>query len=111
MLIKLIADRDNHLSVINDMKNDWINNIITSLNLNTQEQMNVTDSEYLDYLTKSKIDIIEYPSISSIQVKFENQLIGEFAEPDYNLKRDDKNKYFYYIEIECWSIFDLDESS
>ena len=51
-------------------------------------------------LRLADISNISYPSFGGILVKYEDEILGEWAGPDMHLKKDHEGKLYYEINIE-----------
>jgi hypothetical protein len=109
MKIEMLANRTGYLEDIEEVRHQWIEDILNYLGIET-EIFHDEEAERLvlvEYLAFHKIDLIDYPSIDAWQVFHEGSLVGEWAGPDFELEEEDGEKY-YRITIETWSILEED---
>ena len=54
-----------------------------------------------------KVDIIDFPDINAIRVSYQNEVVGEWAGPEFKLVEDhEKKELFYEVSIESWSVIE-----
>ena len=108
MQIKLLANRSGYLADIEEVKTEWLNQILSALEVNLDELYSRELPKQLEFLSEThKIEIISYPGISALRVDHDGDTIAEWAGPDFLLKTDDKTGDKYYeITIEAWSIME-----
>ena len=104
-----MADRFGYLEAINELKENWLEDLLIFLGIDIQEINDIGSPLFLEYLANNKIEIINYSSIGALSVSIDNELVGEWAGPELTLKRDGETGELYYeIEIEYWSIIEED---
>ena len=108
MKIRLLADKSNYLSDIEEAKLNWLNELLVFLDVDIELLDNMDPGEQVEYLlTERKIEIITYPGISALRVDLEEETVGEWASPDFLLKTDKETRVKYYeITIDTWTIMD-----
>jgi hypothetical protein len=52
--------------------------------------------------------MIDYPGIEALEIRYEGEIVGEWAGPDFVLLEDEHGKQYYKISIETWSILEED---
>jgi len=111
MIIKILADRFGYQESIDELRNEWIEDIIAFLGIDIQEayQHGIDDPMFVEALMGNKIEIIDYPGLGAVKIEYEGDVIGEWAGPQLTLKVDEESGgYYYEIEIESWSILEED---
>jgi len=108
MEIKLLTDRNGYLEVIEDVKTEWLNEILEALGVNLEELYSHAATEQLEYLLeKHEIEIITYPGVSALKVEHDGETVAEWAGPDFLLKTDKETRSKYYeITIEAWTFME-----
>ena len=106
MILKILADRYNTDTVINEQRRDWIFAILNHLSLDANLFYELDSGHFDDYLLSQNIEIIDYPSIGATCIKHDGQIIGEWGCPSLELKAESHNSFYYEISIEHWSILD-----
>ena len=110
MQTRILANRSDYLSAIEEQKTNWVYFVMESLDLDMEIVFGEDKGDAFDYLVMNNIEVLDYPEISAVKIEFGGDLVGEWGSPDYNLKKDKENGELYYeISIENWSIFDDDE--
>lgn len=114
MTLKLMADRYGYLKAVEEVQDDWLENLLAFLGVDFQEVNEMTAPEFVDYLKTNNVGITRYPTLGALSVEFEGEVVGEWASPELTMKSDPETGELYYeIEIENWSIMeeDIDLSS
>lgn len=119
------ADKDNYKEVFNQVKFDWVCNVLsqTGMNLdncfpesgNYEDQTIQQKAQLRNNLNDNNILIIDNNDDSLI-IYIQNEIIASWDKPLY-IRREDaeernpKRKYYIEINIECYSVFDDEMSS
>ncbi|MDB2481648.1 hypothetical protein N9W84_00610 [bacterium] len=110
MKISLLADRVGYDSDIQEIKDEWFTYILSNIeNFDLDFFSNLSGRKKVEYLISNRIELINYISIGGVKVYFGGELIGEWAGPEFKLKCDENDSYYYEITIETWSVFDKEE--
>ena len=110
MIISLLTDRVGYESDIQEIKDEWLTYILSNIEeFDIDVFSSLSGRKKVEYLISSKIELINYVSIGGVKVYFGGELIGEWAGPEFKLKSDENNSYYYEITIETWSVFDKEE--
>ena len=111
MKITLMADRFGYLKAVEEVREDWLENVLAYIGVDFQEVRDMDQFEFFEYLENNEVDILFYPTIGAMSVRFEDELVGEWGGPELIMKQDNDGSLYYEITIECWSIdeesFDL----
>jgi len=108
----LLVDRYGYDSVILEIRNEWLEEILMHLGVDPGEMDELSDSEIYDFFFENEIEIINYPSSGALKVLFEDSLIGEWAGPEfYLIKDEDTNMFCFEVRIEHWSIIEEEMDS
>jgi hypothetical protein len=107
MIITLMADRYGYQNAIEEVREQWLEELLLFLGLDI-EKKEESHSEFIKYLFQNKVEIIDFPALGAIRVIREDEVVGEWAGPELTLKRDEKGVLYYEINIECWSIREED---
>lgn len=100
-----MTDRVGYLQDIEELKNEWIENLLLFLGIDIQILNNSDRQSFVHYLFKSKIEIIENLNDGSLQVRQENEIVGTWEAPQLILKKDLEDGSLYYeITLEYWSV-------
>jgi hypothetical protein len=105
MFIKMMTDRSGFQKAIDDVKNEWLGNLLLFLGVDVQTLKDDAPA-FVEYLLLNKIEIIEYNDLNALEVKYENDVVGEWGSPTFTLKKDEKGELYFEIEIESWSIIE-----
>ena len=107
MNIEMLANRTGYRKDIEEVRNQWIEDILNFLGIETEifHDDEVERLILLEYLVAHEIDLINYPSIDAWQVFYSGELVGEWAGPDFLLEEED-GEIYYRITIETWSILE-----
>tara|TARA_B100000131_G_scaffold322812_1_gene378197 strand:- start:3280 stop:3621 length:342 start_codon:yes stop_codon:yes gene_type:complete len=107
MKTRILTNRSDYLSAIDEQKQRWVYFILESLELDMDIAFGEDKGDAFDYLVMNNIEILDYPEISAVKIEFGGDLVGEWGCPEYNLKKDEEcGELYYEIIIENWSIFD-----
>jgi hypothetical protein len=104
MITKILTDRAGYHGDIKELRNDWLRDLFLYIGLDVEGMDELSKSEILEYFLDNEVEIIEHKSIEGLEVRFEGELIGEWAGPNIVLKQDEDNSLYFEIEIEHWSI-------
>lgn len=112
MIITMLTDLNNYLELVEEQKKEWLYNLLQFLGIDIILLEQLSQDLASEYLIKNHIYITDYPSIGALKVerRLEHdaplEIVGEWAGPEFQIKRDEQNKMYYEISIECWSILD-----
>lgn len=108
MEIKLLANRNGYLSDIEEVKTEWLNEILETLGVNLEELYEHAPPEQLEFLLEvHEIEIITYPGIGALRVDHDGDTVAEWAGPDFLLKTDEETGDKYYeITVEAWTFME-----
>jgi len=107
MEITLLVDRFNYRDVLDELRDEWLEEILMYLGLNPVELKEMEPHVFVDMLYEHKLDIVDYPSIGAMEVVYEGEVIGEWAGPEFTLKQDSEtNELYYEVSIQHWSVLD-----
>jgi hypothetical protein len=110
MKISLLTDRSGYDSDIQEVKDEWLDYILSNIEgFDLDFFSNLSGRKKVEYLISNRIELINYISIGGVKVYFSGDLIGEWAGPEFKLKCDENDSYYYEITIETWSVFDKEE--
>ena len=114
MRITLMADRFGYQSAVDELKEEWLEDLLVYMGVDVHEIHEQNEPAFVEFLMENQVDIVSYPNIGALSVEQDGELIGEWAGPELTLKQDPETGELYYeIEIEYWSIMeeDIDLSS
>lgn len=107
MITEIITDRNNYHREIEEVRNDWTEEILNYLGVETEIfHQDVDEVDKYEYLLLNKIEIIDFPAFQALQIMFKGDLIAEWATPEFVLHEDENGEYFYKITVEHWSILE-----
>jgi hypothetical protein len=106
MKITMLTDCNNYLDIIEESKKEWIDKILSALGIDLDELYSLDASEQVQALLEIyKIEIITYPRLSAVKIYYDDEPVGEWAGPEFLLKRESGDKY-YEITVETWAFTD-----
>ncbi len=107
MKTTLLLNRSNYLKDIAEEKHKWLDQLLEYLGLDLTIIHGERSDLAVDYLFDNKIDIVEFPRIDAVRVTYQDQVVGEWAGPEFKLKEDSEKKALYYeVTIESWSVIE-----
>ena len=107
MEIKILVDRYNNYDALNEIKAEWLFDLLVYADIDEDVLSEYDASELSDFFFEKKIDIIEYPSLGALSVEKNGELIGEWGGPVFKMLKDKESGELYYeVTIENWSIMD-----
>ncbi len=107
MNTKILANRSDYLEAINEQRSLWVHFILESLDLDMDIILGDDKNDAFEYLVENSVEVVDYPEIGAVKIEFGGDIVGEWGQADFLLKRDDSDGSLYYeISIENWSIFD-----
>lgn len=104
MIIKLLTDRVGYSRDVKEVRQEWLRDLFCFIGLDVDAMDEMERDEILDYMLENEVEIIEHKSIEALEVKFNGELIGEWAGPELLLKQDKDGSLYYEVEIEHWTI-------
>jgi hypothetical protein len=89
---------------INNFKNNWVLKLLDNLIISESLSLDLTAQPHIlrKKMDSAGIAIINYESISAVQVSYKSKVIGEIGQPTISLQEDGK----YKAKIEHWTVFD-----
>lgn len=106
MSFKILADRYSVKEAVEEEKRIWLLSLLQTVGVEIDLFQEVDPGLFDDYLLSLEIEIIDYPSIGALMVKFQGEPIGEWGGADLELKIDSSGGYYFEVFIEEWSILD-----
>jgi len=108
MEIRLLANRTGYLQDVEEVKHEWLNDLLTALGVDMGELASLEQPEQVELLIEQyKIEIITYPGVSALRIDLEEETVGEWAGPDFILKTEEETGEKYYeIVIEAWTFIE-----
>lgn len=107
MIVKMMVDRVGYYKAIEEAKNEWLENLLLFLEIDIHKLQEQGSAIFTEYLSKNKIEIIDYLNLNAIAVRQSGELVGEWTVSDFILKKDKKTGGLYYeLEIESWSVIE-----
>jgi len=103
--ITLLTDRVNYEQDISLVRDNWLRDLFSFIGFDVLELDEMPKDKVLDYFIKNKLELIYYTELQALKVKFEGDLIGEWAGPEIKLVSED-GQLFNNITIQYWSIID-----
>lgn len=104
MIITMMADRMGHQKALKEEQELWLEKILLFLEIDISLKNQLAQADYLEYLKKQQVEIIEYLDLNALRVKYQQELVGEWMPLSFKLNRDEKGGLYFEIKIECWSI-------
>ena len=106
-VIKLLADRYDHRGVVDEYATEWLFRLLESLGLDIEVLQDAAGDITMDYLIENQVEVMDYPDIGAIKITKDGDVVGEWAGPSFDLKKDASSGGLYYeITLESWTIFD-----
>jgi len=102
MMIELLADLSGYQEQVEELRQDWIKLALTTIGVEEDLLENLSQPDLFDYFIQSGIDIVHYPSFGGTEILLENEVIAEWAGPEYKVEFDENNSPYYRISIEYW---------
>ena len=104
MITKILTDRVGYLNDVKEIRQEWLRDLFLYIGLDVEGMDNLSRPEILEYFLDNEVEVIEHKSIDGLEVKFEGELVGEWAGPNIVLKQDKDGSFYFEVEIEHWSI-------
>ena len=104
MKLEILTDRNNHQNEVNYLRQEWLDDLFLYLGIDLDYLNSLELSKRYDYLYKNNIETIYYMSIGGLEVHYNGDLVGEWGGPEYKLKVDENDQYYFKITVECWTI-------
>jgi len=106
MFITVLTDRVNFARDIKDVQQQWLDDLLFYVGLDTQGMSELPRDLVVEYLVDNDIEIIEYVGLDALEVKFDGEVIGEWGGPTLALKEDKDKGLYFEAEVEHWSIIE-----
>lgn len=103
--ITLLTDRVNYEQDISIIRDSWLRDIFSFIGFDVLALDEMPKDKVLDFFINNKLELIYYTDLQALKVKFEGDLIGEWAGPEIELVNENGN-LFNKITIQYWSIID-----
>lgn len=103
----LLVDRFGYHEILEEAREQWLEDILMYLGIDPSDLLEMEPSDVIDFYLQERIEILDYPSIGALKVLYDDELIGEWAGPEFELLTDeDTGEVYYKITIENWSIIE-----
>jgi hypothetical protein len=106
MITTILTDRSNFAKDIKDVRQQWLDDLLFYIGIDTEELSDLPRDMAVEYLIENDIEIIEYTGIEALEVKYNGNVIGEWAGPTMTLKEDEKKTLYFEANIEHWSVIE-----
>ena len=104
MFTTILTDRTNFAKDIKEIRKQWLGGLLSYLGIDTEELLELPRDLIVEYLLDNNIEIIEYAGLDALEVRYEGDVIGEWAGAELTLKEDDDLSLYFEANIEHWSI-------
>lgn len=106
MITTILTDRVNFAKDIKDVRQQWLDDLLFYIGVDTETLSDLPRDMAVEYLIENDIEIIEYTGIEAIEVKYDGNVIGEWAGPTLTLKEDKEKTLYFEANVEHWSIIE-----
>lgn len=111
METKLLVDRFGNDEAINEVKAEWLYDllvyVLTEMELNPDVLDEKDRFELFEFLFDNDIEVLDFPDINGLRVEVDEQVVGEWAGPEFVMKKDSETGELHYeVTIEHWSLLD-----
>jgi len=102
----ILTDRVNFAKDVKDVRQQWLHDLFLYIGLDTDGMQGAPRDLVVEYLVESNIEVIEHVSIDGLEVRYEGDVIGEWAGPSFVLKEDRDGRLYFEATVEYWSIME-----
>ena len=106
MFTTVLTDRVNFARDIKDVQQQWLGDLLSYIGVDTEEMSELPKDVIVELLVNNNIEIIEYVGIDALEVRYDGDVIGEWAGPVLTLKSDEDDNLYFEANIEHWSIIE-----
>jgi len=112
MELKILTDITSYRKIIDEERKRWLYELLYFLGIDIKSLEGMDPGEATSCLVSNHIFVCDYPGLDAIKIEYRPEphgpleLAGEWAGPDFTMKRDENGELYYEISIECWSIVD-----
>ena len=104
MVTTILTDRTNFKPEIEEVKQAWLRDLLAYLGADTGWLDKAPRDLAVEYFVQNELEIINHTSIDALEVRHKDELVGEWAGPQYTLKKGDDGDLYFEVQIEHWSI-------
>tara|TARA_Y100000287_G_C14233977_1_gene363653 strand:- start:507 stop:848 length:342 start_codon:yes stop_codon:yes gene_type:complete len=108
MITKILVDRTNYKTDIDDIRNAWLEELLLYLGADTDWLSTAPKDLAVEYFLQNNLEIIKHFSIDALEVRHEGELVGEWGGPSLKMIEDPQGDLYYEAEIEHWTIMEED---
>ena len=102
MTLEILTDLAGYQQDVEDLRQEWVLSTLESIGIERDLIEEMPQSDLFDLFIQYGIEISYYPSFGGSTIKLEDDLIGEWGGPEFEVKFDENNKPYYKITIEYW---------
>jgi len=106
MITTILTDRANYSKDIKDVREQWVGDLLSYIGLDSKSLSELPRDMAVEYLVNNDIEIIEYSGLDAIEIRYNGDVIGEWAGPTLTLKEDEEKKLYFEANVEHWSIIE-----
>jgi len=106
MITTVLTDRVNFAKDIKDIRQQWLDDLLFYIGIDVEGLSELPRDMAVEHLIYSDVEVIEYSGMDALKVKYDNELIGEWAGPTLTLKEDENKILYFEANIEHWSIIE-----
>ena len=104
MILKILTDRSNYKKEIDELRQEWLGDLFLYLGAEIDYIEELSNNDKIEYFLQNNIEMVYYSSIDGMEVYYQRELVGEWGGPEFKLKIDKDNEYYFEVSIECWTI-------
>jgi hypothetical protein len=106
MITTILTDRVNYSKDIKDVREQWVGDLLSYIGVDIEGLSGLSRDMAVEYLVNNDVEIIEYPGLDAIEVRYDGDVIGEWAGPTLTLKEDGEKNLYFEANVEHWSIIE-----
>ena len=106
MFTTVLTDRVNFARDIKDVRQQWLDDLLFYIGVDTEELSSLPRDLAVEFLINNDVEVIEYLGLDALEVKYDGEVIGEWAGPILTLKEDEDKVLYFEANIEHWSVME-----
>lgn len=99
----ILADRYNEHNIINEEKEIWVYDVLVALGADEKVLSSISKEKMSEYLTILEMEVWDNFD-ETIDIYRKGKLVGQWKKPKLKLIKEGKDKYYYEIHLNEWSL-------
>lgn len=98
----ILADRCDLQNILKEEKKNWVYNVLVALG--ADKDILVSNKDMSEYLSLLEIEVWNNIGTNAVDIFRKGKLVAQWKNPKFRLIKEEKNKYYYEIQLNEWAL-------